>query len=176
MGWKYAPKLLHHFFPSFSLTVFFYPFFPPLVSPSPAPLFSFLYLCQWMPQTKQQRDHTKRWQSVEDQAPYGEHINSKACGTHLRRASSHLHMPLICIFTKKKAPLAFPHQQNPSPRPHQHTPAWLRKGSRAANVCWLRPHMHIQMIHKYTQMHKINFCTCCIQMCNGRVNRNQKES
>lgn len=55
-----------------------------------------------MPQTKQQQDHTKRWQSVEDQAPYGEHINSKACGTHLRRASSHLHMPLICIFTKKK--------------------------------------------------------------------------
>lgn len=103
-----------------------------------------------MPQTKQRQDHTKRLQSVEDQAPYGEHINSKACGTHSRRASSHLHMPLICIFTKK-GPSGFPSSANPSPRPHQHTPLWLRKGSRAGNVCSLGPHMHIEMIHKYTQ-------------------------
>lgn len=125
-----------------------------------------------MPQTKQRQDHTKRQQSVEDQAPYGEHINNKACGTHSRRAPSHLHMPLICIFTKRPLWLS-PHQQNPSPQPHQHTPVWLRKRRVGLATCagWDHTHAHIKAIHKHTQMHKINFCTRRIQMCNGRVNR-----
>lgn len=88
----------------FSLTVLLYRFWGRGVAcNSPLPLSPLLrlYLCQRMPQTKQRQDHTKHWQSVEDQAPYGERINSKACGTHSRRAPSHLHVPLICIFTKR---------------------------------------------------------------------------
>lgn len=123
-----------------------------------------------MAQTKQLQDHTKRRQSVEDQAPYGEHINSKACGTHSHRTPSHLHMPLICIFTKR--PLWLSLISKPLPTASS-AHAGLTKENQAG---WQRvpagtTHAHIQLIHTYTQMHKINFCTHGIQMCNGRVNR-----
>lgn len=149
------------------LSVFFF-FFAPL----PGSVLLLLYLCQRMPQTKPRQDHTKRRQSVEDQAPYGEHINNKACGTHSRRAPSHLHMPLICIFTKRPLWLS-PHQQTP---PHSLISArrfdYGKAGRQAGNVCRLGPHTRTSRwrtnTHKCT---KINFCTRGIQMCNGRVNR-----
>lgn len=159
MGWKYALKLLYHFFRPCSLTVFFYLFSFALYS-SPTQLF-FHFNGQWMPQTKQRQDHTKRRQSVEDQAPYGEHINNKACGAHSHRAPSHLHMPLICISIKR--PLWLSLISNPSPQPHQHTPVWLRKGRRAGNVCRLRPHTRTS--RRYTNTHKINCFAHAVYKC-----------
>lgn len=162
------PRSRATIFAAFPLTAFLPPplhFSSPLLSPLLLP-----HLCQRTPQTKQQRDHTKRRQSVENQAPYREHINNKACGTHLRRAPSHLHVPLIYIFTKRPLWLS-PHQQKPSPQPHQHTPG-LTKGRQAGRkrvpAETTRAHQDNAQTHA---THKINFCTRSIQMCNGRVNR-----
>lgn len=161
-GWIYALKPLYHF-----LSLLFNCIFPSLSAP-PAVL-CLSHLCRWMPKTKQQQDHTKRRQSVENQAPYREYINNKARGTHLRRAPSHLHMPLIYIFTKRPLWLSLI-SKKPSPQPHQRTPDYAKAGG-LGNVCRLSPHTHIKATHRHTQMHKINFCTRRIQMCNGRVNR-----
>lgn len=119
----------------------------------------FEHLCQRMPQTKQRQDHTKRQQSVEDQAPYGEHINSKACGTHSCRAPSHLQLPPSTY--SQRGPSAVPSSADTSPQPHQLTA--VKWGERqTGNMCRLRPHTHTHTMHKCT---KSMFYTRGIQMC-----------
>lgn len=131
----------------------------------------FLYLFQRMPQTKQLQDHTKRRQSVEDQAPYGEHINSKACGTHSH--PSHLHMPLICIFTKR--PLWLSLISKPLPTASS-AHASLTKENQAG---WQRvpagtTHAYIQLIHTNAQNQFLHTRYTNVQWQSKQ--KNQKES
>lgn len=100
--------------------------------------------------------------SVEDQDPHGEHINSKSVWHALTSSLlPFIHAPHLHIYQKGPLWLS-PLSANPSPWPHQHTPVQLRKSKRAGNMCWLGTRMHMKMIHKYTQMHKINSFFVCL--------------
>lgn len=132
-----TPRSCGFHFPLSSLTISLsiFPSSPPLPCsppPSPSPPASRHAGTQARTPTTQRPDHTKHQQSVEDQAPYREHINSAACGTltyppaPLPSASTrapHLHIHKKALRRLAGSWLALPHQQTtPSPKPHPHAP------------------------------------------------------